>query len=123
VLAIAAAKLGFDPVLAIDSEQAAIEETERNARLNYVEFETKRLDLRNESPPAADVVTANLTTGLLEQLAARWSAGGAAPKRLIASGFLASESERVRTSFERAGIETVKELERGEWAALLGQVP
>ena len=34
---IAAAKLGFEPVLGVDADRAAIEESDRNARANYVE--------------------------------------------------------------------------------------
>jgi ribosomal protein L11 methyltransferase len=123
VLAIAASKLGFEPVLAIDSEQAAIDETMRNARLNYVDLGTVRLDLRTGQIPAADVVTANLTAKLLEQLARAWVASPDRPKTLIASGFLTVEADHLRTQLEGAGIETVKELTRGEWAALLGEVP
>jgi ribosomal protein L11 methyltransferase len=123
VLAIAAAKLGFAPVLAIDSEHAALEETERNARLNYVQLESARVDLRTQGPPIADVVTANLTANLLERVAEGWVKSAERPKTLIASGFLTVETDRVRAAFERAGIETAKLLGNGEWAALLGGVP
>jgi ribosomal protein L11 methyltransferase len=123
VLAIAAVKLGFGPVLAIDSEQAALDESLRNARLNYVEVETRRVDLRTEHAPLADIVTSNLTTKLLEHLAEGWAETTVRPKTLIASGFLAVEADRVRGAFERAGIETVQELSKGEWAALRGEVP
>jgi ribosomal protein L11 methyltransferase len=123
VLAIAARKLGSQPILAVDSEQTAIEETERNARLNHVELETRRVDLRRHQPPSAEVVTANLTTKLLEHLAEAWAVEAERPKKLIASGFLAVEADRVRIAFENAGIQTVKQLSNGEWAALLGEVP
>jgi ribosomal protein L11 methyltransferase len=122
VLAIAATKLGFGPVLAIDSEQAAIEETQRNARLNYVEVETSRVDLRDSRPPIADVITANLTTKLLERLAQAGTASAERPRTVIASGFLSVEADRVRSAFGCAGIETVQELSNGEWAALRGEV-
>jgi ribosomal protein L11 methyltransferase len=123
VLAIAATKLGFAPVVAIDSEQAALDESVRNARLNHVEMETRRVDLRTEQAPLADVVTANLTTKILERLAEGWAETAVRPKMLIASGFLAVEADRVRAAFGRAGIETVTELSSDEWAALQGEVP
>ena len=119
MLAIAAAKLGFEPVLGVDSEQAAIEECARNARLNYVEIECSLLDLRTQAAPVADVVTANLTRDLLEKVAANWAEGEKRPQTLIASGFLAGEADGVRTAIARAGLETQHELARGEWAALL----
>ena len=46
VLSIAAAKLGFEPVLGVDADRAAIEESDRNARANYVELELRHTDLR-----------------------------------------------------------------------------
>ena len=119
VLTIAAAKLGFDPVLGIDSERAAIAESDRNARLSYVEPQFRRLDLRREQPPVADVVTANLTTGLLEHVAGRWAAPATRPQRLIASGFLIREAEQVEKAMSAAGLRRDTLLERGEWGAML----
>jgi ribosomal protein L11 methyltransferase len=119
VLAIAAAKLGFAPVLAVDLEQAAIEECRRNARLNYVEFELRRVDLRHSPAPTADVVAANLTTTLLAKLAAGWAAAGRRPGKLIASGFLGGETDTVASAFELAGMRVRRALSRGEWGSLL----
>jgi ribosomal protein L11 methyltransferase len=65
VLAIAAAKLGFDPVTGLDADGAAIEETARNARENGVSIELRRADLRSELAPVPAVVAANLTRALL----------------------------------------------------------
>jgi ribosomal protein L11 methyltransferase len=121
VLAIAAAKLGFRPVLAFDSEQAAIEECDRNARRNYVDVSTNRVDLRRELPPMADVVTANLTAGLLTEIAERWSAGAPAPQTLIASGFLTSEADGIHEAFERAGLQKRRAMRKGEWSAVLAE--
>ena len=121
VLAIAAAKLGFRPVLAFDSEQAAIEECDRNARLNYVDISPERVDLRRETSPPADVATANLTAGLLTEIAERWAAGAPAPQTLIASGFLTTEAERVYEELARAGLYKGRAMRRGEWSAVLAE--
>ena len=61
VLAIAASKLGFEPVLGVDADRAALDETCRNARANGVEVEVRHVDLRREAAPVADAVAANLT--------------------------------------------------------------
>jgi ribosomal protein L11 methyltransferase len=119
VLAIAAAKLGFAPVLAVDLEQAAIEESDRNARLNYVELDLRRLDLRRDFSPVADVVTANLTMTLLRQVAASWANAGERPGRLIASGFLRAETGEVARALEPAGLSVLRTLARGDWGSLL----
>src|SRR3954467_12170417 len=71
VLAIAAAKLGFQPVAAIDAERQAIEATRANALANGVALgggseripaldSIERGDLRGTPAPKADVVAANL---------------------------------------------------------------
>lgn len=118
VLAIAAAKLGFRPVLGIDSEPAAMAESDRNARSNYIELELRRLDLRTDTAPVADLVTANLTTQLLEQVAARWTAEGCRPHAVIASGFLTGETDRVVTALAASGLHEQRRLNRGEWGAV-----
>jgi ribosomal protein L11 methyltransferase len=118
VLAIAAAKLGFRPVLGIDSEPAAMQESDRNARSNYIELELRRLDLRTETAPVADVVTANLTTPLLEEVASRWAAEACRPDTVIASGFLTDEADRVVTALAAAGLREQRRLSSGEWGAL-----
>src|SRR4051812_25839682 len=57
VLAIAAAKLGFQPVTAVDAERQAIEATRTNARENAAHLDlVERADLRNAPAPKAGVV-------------------------------------------------------------------
>jgi ribosomal protein L11 methyltransferase len=118
VLAIAASKLGFRPVTGVDVERAAVQETDRNARLNGVELELERIDLRAQAVPSADVVTANLTTALFEAVSRSWAKRDTRPATLIASGFLRAEMERVRSALAVAGLSERRLLERGEWAAL-----
>ncbi len=119
VLALAAAKLGYAPVTGVDFERAALEESARNARLNYVEVQLQRLDLRRETAPTADVVTANLSADLLALVAGGWAARDARPGTVIASGFLSSEATRVALAMAMAGLSERRRLERGEWAAML----
>src|SRR3954453_8317614 len=61
VLAIAAAKLGFEPVTAVDAERESVRATQMNANVNGVRIDRiERGDLRNAPAPKADVVAANL---------------------------------------------------------------
>ena len=70
VLAIAAAKLGFGPVTALDSDRDAVEATRQNAAANAVELDrVERFDLRAQAPPRAGVITANLMRPLLLRVA------------------------------------------------------
>jgi ribosomal protein L11 methyltransferase len=119
VLSIAAAKLGFDPVLGVDADRAAIEETDRNARANYVQVEVRRMDLRSEPVPVADAVAANLTSRLCEVVARGWAARGERPGMLIASGFLREEMGGIAAVLAGCGLEERRRVVAGDWAALL----
>ena len=62
VLAIGAAKLGFDPVVALDSDPAAVEATEANALANGVTVDVRLVDAvaPRADLPAASVCVANI---------------------------------------------------------------
>jgi ribosomal protein L11 methyltransferase len=115
VLAIAAAKLGFRPVSAFDSDRLAIEATGLNARDNGVVLDrVERFDLRRGVPPAADVVAANLMRPLLLTLAA---AMRERPRVLIASGLLDHEADEVAAAF--APLVERRRLSMKGWTALV----
>ena len=116
VLAIAAAKLGFAPVSGCDSEPAALEAAAENAAANGVELELVRLNLREQAPPPAPVLVANLTAPLLTGIASRLPVS---PRRMVCSGLLSSEVGVVRAALRAGGLEVVGERSRGEWVALL----
>jgi ribosomal protein L11 methyltransferase len=119
VLAIAAAKLGYGPVLACDHERAAVEAARANAELNGVgdRIMVKRINLREERPPAAPLWIANLTAPLLLSLAGTLSQGGRRPQALVLSGMLGREREQVVAAFTARGYAERLWRERGEWAA------
>jgi ribosomal protein L11 methyltransferase len=116
VLAIAAAKLGFGPVLALDVEREAVQATGENAERNGVELEVRRFDLRAEAVPEADTVAANLLGPLLRDWAAR---APKLPGRLIASGLLTSEADAIAEAFTSRGLHQLERRTGGEWSALL----
>jgi ribosomal protein L11 methyltransferase len=68
VIAIAAARLGFGPVLAVDHDPAAIEATQRNAAANGVALDVRLADLLQEGLPPADLVVANVSESFLREL-------------------------------------------------------
>jgi ribosomal protein L11 methyltransferase len=120
VLAIAAAKLGWSPVAAVDHEEAAIAAARENAVANEVALELRRLNLRDEAPPAAPVVVANLVFPLLAELAGRMEAGEIEPPpAMVVSGLLAAEADPAREAFGRVGLGAEKILEDGDWVAIL----
>ena len=116
VLAIAAAKLGFDPVLAVDVELASLEASAENARVNGAgAIEVRLHDLRREPAPWAPTVTANLVRPLLLDVARLLER---APERLIVSGLLREEADEVAEAFARHGLLERERRHGGEWAAL-----
>ena len=117
VLAIAAARLGFDPVAAIDSDRGAIQATVENARANGVALDrVERWNLREHAPPPADVMVANLMRPLLLRVAELTSQP---PRALIASGLLGEEAADVAAAFERLGLHERTRLSDRGWTALL----
>ena len=117
VLAIAAARLGFDPVLACDFDSAAVEATRANAAVNGVPgIAVSRVDLRSEEGPWAPVVVANLVRPLLLEVAALMTRP---PRTLIASGLLREEAGEVATAFARHGLRESARREGGEWVAVV----
>jgi ribosomal protein L11 methyltransferase len=120
VLAIAAAKLGWAPVLGVDHEAESVEATIDNARVNGVVVEARPFDLVHDAPaPVAPTVTANLLGPLLRRLAADGFAGGEVPRALIASGLLVEEADGIAAAFARRGLRERTRRTDGEWAALL----
>ena len=116
VIAIAAARLGWGPVVACDHEAGALKAAAVNAEANGVELELVRVNLRAEPPPPAPTVTANITAPVLLAIAEQLDAP---PRRLICSGLLGPEVDEVAAAFARHGL-----LERGgrtdgDWNALL----
>ncbi len=120
VLAIAAAKLGFSPVLALDNDPVAVEIARANAHENEVEIDVQRLDLRRDPTPVAGTMTANLLRPLLMELARAWECAPAgAPETLIASGLLAREAAEITEAFGRLGLRRTARRDLSDWTALL----
>ncbi len=116
VLAIASQKLGWDPVIALDNDPAALEATARNAELNDSSFEIRRFDLRTEPLSTAPTIIANLLRPLLLELEQKLTAP---PHQLIASGLLVHEADEISAAFAKRGLTERARLEEGDWAALL----
>jgi ribosomal protein L11 methyltransferase len=115
VLAIAAAKRGRSPVLAVDREEAALTAAAVNARANGVEIHVVRADLLQDPPPAADAVAANVPPDVHQAMSARLPAG---VERLVASGFAPEEAATVAAAYQAAGLAVAAERTFGEWAML-----
>jgi ribosomal protein L11 methyltransferase len=100
VLAIAAARLGFAPVVALDVDEAAVDATRRNAKANGVDLDVEHADATSDSLPSADVAAANVTLETVEALGQRIEA-----THLIASGYLVADEPQL-TRFRRVDRRT-----------------
>jgi ribosomal protein L11 methyltransferase len=106
VLSIAAAKLGFAPVLAVDVDPQAVEATTRNAAANGVEIDVRHADLRDGELPPTALALANITADAVTELSSRLRS-----PRLITSGYLVFDEPRLE------GYRVERRLEEAGWAA------
>ena len=106
ILSIAAVRLGFSPVLGIDFDPQAIEATERNARDNGVDVETRLADLSEEELPQVDLALANIAAEAVLALGPHLHA-----TRAITSGYLVSDEP------ELAGYRREHRIGADGWAA------
>lgn len=118
ILAIAAAKLGFNPVDALDVDPEAVQTAQANARQNRVAIRVRCMDLA-DLPLAPtrpyDLVCANLTAKLLTAHADRISRQVRPGGRLVLAGILQFEFHQLRRIYERAGLRLVLTRLGGPW--------
>jgi ribosomal protein L11 methyltransferase len=86
VLSIAAARLGYGPITAIDNDPVAVETTTANARANGVVVDAFLLDGEEDALPPADIVVANVLLAPVERILARLDARVA-----VTSGYLVTD--------------------------------
>jgi ribosomal protein L11 methyltransferase len=106
VLAIAAARIGFDPVIALDNDPAAIAATRTNAAANGVAVETLLGDALAGGLPDGDVVVANISLEAIVELGA-----GLHSRVVVTAGYLVSERPQL------PGYIVVSRREGEGWAA------
>ena len=108
-------------MLGVDSDRAAVEETDRNARANY-------LAAGGAAPGPAERAGARRGRGErephgapCEEVAAGWAARGERPGTLIASGFLREDADRIAGALAACGLEEARRVVSGDWAAILAK--
>jgi ribosomal protein L11 methyltransferase len=119
VLAIAAAKLGWDPVSGYDHERPALEAAAANAAANGVDLTLERLNLRERLPELAPTVVANMTAPVLKAVADQLVSVEGGSSTLVCSGLLPPELDAAADAFAPAGLSEVERRVDGDWAALL----
>ena len=110
-LAIAAARLGWEPVTAVEIDAGALETISLNAATNRVAVTTRWMDLTKTPAPWTPVAIANLPRTVLVQVLIERT-----PELLIASGVLAREASEVASAF---GLREQERRTHGDWAAVV----
>jgi ribosomal protein L11 methyltransferase len=119
ILAIAAVKLGFKRVVAVDTDILAVDAARTNSLLNNapdVEIREGSIADVNE---VYDFIAANLISGVLVLLApaiaSHLKQGGVA----ILSGILTGQDDEVVESMARAGLSLLERYPDGKWMSLV----
>ena len=86
VLAVAAAKLGFAPVQAVDDDPVAVEVARENAVRNGVAIDPHVGDAAIAAFPIVDATLANISLAVVQAVASRLRS-----EELVTSGYLAAE--------------------------------
>ncbi len=125
ILAIAAAKLGYSPVRAIDFDPAAVRVARANARANRVQPKLKirlsdvtKLPIRpGQRGQRYDLVCANLISTLLiaqrRRIAAQLNRAGT----LVLAGILKPEFAEVQKAYEGLGLKLLARRSENEWCS------
>lgn len=129
VLAMAAARIWSDPVIASDIDAVAIDVAQANVRANGLEDRVRCVEAAGFDHPdllaAApfDLIFANILKGPLIALAPDLTDALASGGRAILSGILNEQADDVLAVYSRLGTNTLARDEIGEWTTLtLGKV-
>ena len=117
ILAIAAKKLGAKRVVGTDIDYDALKVARSNAKKNRVRITISKKPLATQRG-RFDLVMANIISGTLVSLKGELAEKTAPFGRLVLSGILREEAPEVLTEFASIGLEHVRTLHSGEWAAL-----
>jgi ribosomal protein L11 methyltransferase len=119
ILAIAASKLGFAVVTAIDSDPVAVEIACENIRINNTPDIVVSGDPLNAVSGTFDVIVGNLTAETIKELfddsMKRLSSGG----RSIFSGILEEQKDDMLSFFLAQGMRSIETWERDGWCVMV----
>jgi ribosomal protein L11 methyltransferase len=117
ILAIAAAKRGASPVVAVDTDTLAVDAARDNAIRNGVAIPVAEGSAA-DVPGRFDIVIANIVSPVLQRIAphlgARLSGGGT----LLVAGISAPTEAATRQAFAHVRLTALDRTERDDWVAL-----
>ncbi len=119
ILALAALKLGAERVVGIDIDPQALQASMENARRNEVEDRLEVFLPKDQPTLQADVVMANILSGPLIELQDVITGYCKPGGRLVLSGILAEQVERIESAYTRDFILDTSAID-GDWARVSG---
>lgn len=118
ILAIAAALLGAEKVIAVDTDPQALEATRANAKRNGVDIDAY---LPSECPDEpCDLLLANILAGPLQTLAPRFANLCKPEADIVLSGILQTQADTVSDSYD-AWFTMQPATQKEDWIRLSGQ--
>jgi ribosomal protein L11 methyltransferase len=117
ILAIAAAKRGASPVVAVDTDPLAVEAARENATRNGVAIPVGDGSAA-DVPGRFDFVIANIVSPVLQQIAPDLVLRLAPRGTLIVAGISEPSEPQTREAFVRAGLKLLDRNQRDDWVAL-----
>ncbi len=120
ILGISAVKLGAKFAYLTDIDYVAVESAKHNAQLNGVseKVTVAHSNLLDDSTVIGDIMLANITADILENLAPSIPKNLKKGGTLILSGIIDCKKDRVIEVYEKQGLELLKQVKKGEWNAL-----
>jgi ribosomal protein L11 methyltransferase len=119
ILAIAASMLGFREVVAVDTDQLAIDATKKNAELNKISGIDVHLGGIEEASGRFDMITANILATILISLAPMLAERLREDGVLILSGILAGQDEEVLAAMQQFGLRCKEVFPDAKWRSLV----
>lgn len=119
ILGLAALKLGATRVIGIDIDPQALEASEENARRNQVADRLEVYLPEDQPDLQADMVVANILSGPLLELQNVITGYCRPGGRLVLSGILAEQVEKIEQAYQRDFVLDKSEIE-GDWARVSG---
>ncbi len=121
ILAIAAALLGADHVLAVDIDPDAVRVASENVAHNHVNHivTVKEGDLLKSSDAICDICVANIISDIIISFSSALKTHIKPGGLFLCSGIIRERTEEVREALLQAGYEIIKTEFRGEWTAFL----
>jgi ribosomal protein L11 methyltransferase len=123
ILAIGAALLGAEHVLAVDIDPDAVKVASENIRNNHVEncVSVQQGNLLERVSDVCDICVANIISDVIISFAAPLTAHIRPGGLFICSGIVSLRADEVAAALRNAGYEILRRETRGEWTAFLSR--